>query len=68
MPDMGAVNDPRLRRLLAARMREEESDEDGEGDRMDRLKRRRRVIEPEVVEDEEVGGDSILATRYFVES
>jgi len=53
MPDMGAVNDPRLRRLLAARMREEESDED-EGDRMDRLKRRRRVIEPEVVEDEEV--------------
>ena len=64
MPDMGAVNDPRLRRLLAARMREEESDEDGEGDRMDRLKRRRRVIEPEVVEDEEVGRVSNLAIRY----
>jgi len=55
LPDLGAVNDPRLRRLLAARMRERDEDDEGEdADRMDRLKRRRRVAEPEVVEDEEV--------------
>ena len=51
----GHVNtdDPRLRRLLAARMQEkedQESDEDEE-ERRERLRRRRRVQEPEVVEE-----------------
>ena len=47
------ADDPRLRRLLEARLREkedQESDEDEE-ERRDRLRRRRRVQEPEIVEE-----------------
>ena len=46
-------DDPRLRRLLEARLREkedQESDEDEE-ERRERLRRRRRVQEPEIVEE-----------------
>jgi len=53
MPDMASVSDPRLRRLLAARLREREEDSDDEQeDRVSRLKRHRRIQEPEVIEDE----------------
>lgn len=53
--DRGSVNDPRLRRLLAARIRErdEDAEEEDAEDRVARLKRRRRVQEPEVVEENE---------------
>lgn len=54
MQEVGS--DPRLRRLLAARIREREADseeEEAEEDRVARLKRRRRVQEPEVVEEDE---------------
>ena len=47
------TEDPRLRRLLEARLREkedQESDEDEE-ERRERLRRRRRVQEPEIVEE-----------------
>ena len=47
------TDDPRLRRLLEARLREkedEDSDEDQE-ERRERLRRRRRVQEPEIVEE-----------------
>jgi len=45
------VADPRLRRLLAARMRDRgDSDEDNE---RDRIKRRRRVQEPQVLDNDE---------------
>ena len=47
------TDDPRLRRLLEARLREKEdqdSDEDQE-ERRERLRRRRRVQEPEIVEE-----------------
>ena len=47
------ADDPRLRRLLEARLREkedQESDEDEE-ERRERLRRRRRVQEPEIVEE-----------------
>jgi len=47
------TDDPRLRRLLEARLREkedQESDEDEE-ERRERLRRRRRVQEPEIVEE-----------------
>jgi len=56
LPDPSSVSDPRLRRLLAARMREREEaeeDEDAEEeDRIARLKRRRRIEEPEVVDSD----------------
>jgi len=48
---MKAVADPRLKRLLAARMREREQEseeEEEEEDRIARLKRRRKIQEPEV--------------------
>jgi len=51
--DLANVSDPRLRRLLAARMREREEESDEDEDRLARLKRRRRVQEPEVVESDE---------------
>merc|ERR1719383_53426 len=50
---MANVSDPRLRRLLAARMREREEESDEDEDRLARLKRRRRVQEPEGVDEEE---------------
>ena len=49
------TEDPRLKRLLEARLRDkedQESDEDEE-ERRERLRRRRRVQEPEVVEEME---------------
>jgi len=49
-----SVNDPRLRRLLAARIRERDEEAEGDDeDRVARLKRRRMVQEPEVVDDNE---------------
>jgi len=46
--DISSASDPRLRRLMAAKMREREEDED---DR-DRVKRRRHIQEPQVMEEE----------------
>jgi len=51
------IEDPRLRRLQAAKAREKEeqgSESEEEEERRERLRRRRRVQEPEVVEEEEM--------------
>eukprot|EP00092_Neocalanus_flemingeri_P007434 GFUD01008028.1.p1 GENE.GFUD01008028.1~~GFUD01008028.1.p1 ORF type:complete len:495 (+),score=242.56 GFUD01008028.1:91-1575(+) len=52
----GGVEDPRLKRLLEARLRdrEDQGEDEDEEERRERLRRRRRVQEPEVVEEMEI--------------
>jgi len=60
--------DPRLRRLLEARLREkeeQESDEDQE-ERRERLRRRRRVQEPEIVEEMETEAEPMDTKKDII--
>jgi len=62
------AEDPRLKRLLEARLRDkedQESDEDEE-ERRERLRRRRRVQEPEVVEEMETESEQMDTKKDII--
>merc|ERR1711936_469224 len=64
------TEDPRLKRLLEARLRDkedQESDEDEE-ERRERLRRRRRVQEPEVVEEMETEAEPMDTKKDIIKA
>jgi len=66
--DQEGAEDPRLKRLLEARLRDKEdkeSDEDEE-ERRERLRRRRRVQEPEVVEEMETEAEQMDTKKDII--